>query len=73
MFVHVVLTEDLSEDWTCPTEPPLEVKSLLLLLNIASKPATGTQSYTLTKNKHLKSLKAVKLGLLVHVRVVSYL
>ena len=32
MFVHVVLTEDLREDWTCPTEPPLKIKSLLLLL-----------------------------------------
>ena len=31
MFVHVVLTEDLREDWTCPTEPPLKIKSLLLL------------------------------------------
>ena len=32
MFVHVVLTEDLREDWTCPTEPPLKIKSLLSLL-----------------------------------------
>ena len=29
MFVNVVLTEDLREDWTCPTEPPLKIKSLL--------------------------------------------
>ena len=42
--------------------------------NIASKPATGTpQSYTLTKNRHLTSLKAVELGSLVHVRVLSNL
>ena len=32
MFVHVVLKEDLREDWTCPTEPPLKIKLLLLLL-----------------------------------------
>ena len=32
MFVHVVLTEDLREDWTCPTEPPHKIKSSLLLL-----------------------------------------
>ena len=30
MFVHVVLIEDLREDLTCPTEPPLKLKSLLL-------------------------------------------
>ena len=29
--------------------------------NIAPKPATGMQGYTMTKNKHLTSLKAVKL------------
>ena len=27
--------------------------------NIATKPATGMQRYTLTKNKHLTSLKAI--------------
>ena len=32
MFVHVVLTEDFREDWTCPFEPPLKIKSLLSLL-----------------------------------------
>ena len=36
MFVNVVLTEDLREDWTCPTEPPLKIKSLLLLLLLYS-------------------------------------
>ena len=41
MFVHVVLTEDLREDWTCPTEPPLKIKSLLLLLNME-----GSGSYS---------------------------
>ena len=41
--------------------------------NIASKPATGMLSYTLTKNEHLASLKAVKLGPFVHVREVSNL
>ena len=30
--------------------------------NIGSKPATGMQGLTITKNKHLTSLKAVKLG-----------
>ena len=25
------LSENLREDWTCPTEPPLKIKSLLLL------------------------------------------
>ena len=30
--------------------------------NIASKPATGMQVYTMTKNKNLTSLKAVELG-----------
>ena len=39
--------------------------------DIASKPATGTQRCTLTKSKHLASVKAVKFGSLVHVRVVS--
>ena len=34
--------------------------------NIASKTATGLQGYTMTKNKHLTSLKAVELRLLVH-------
>ena len=23
LYVYVVLIEDLREDWTCPTEPPL--------------------------------------------------
>ena len=32
--------------------------------NIASKPANGMQGYSMTKNKHLASLKAVKLRLL---------
>ena len=41
--------------------------------NIASKPATGMQSYTLTKSKHLTSLKAVELGSLEHVQDVSNL
>ena len=39
--------------------------------NIASKPATGMQRYTMTKNLHLTSLKAVELGSLVHVMDVS--
>ena len=34
--------------------------------NIDSKPATGMQGYTMTKNKHLTSLKAVELRSLVH-------
>ena len=37
MFVHVVLTEDLREDWTCPTEPPLKIKSLLLLAHLSRR------------------------------------
>ena len=41
--------------------------------NIASKPGTGTSSYTLTKNKLSTALKAVELGSLVFVRVVSSL
>ena len=34
--------------------------------HIASKPAAGMQGYTMTKNKHLMSLKAVELRSLVH-------
>ena len=48
-------------------------KHLRYQSNIASKPSIGMQSYTLTKNKHLMSLKAVELRSLVHVRDVSNL
>ena len=34
--------------------------------NNASKPATGMQGYTMIKNTHLTSLKAVELRSLVH-------
>ena len=39
----------------------------------ASKPATGIQRYTLIKNQHLTSLKAVEFGSLVRVRDTSNL
>ena len=34
--------------------------------NIASKPATGMQGYTIKSSKHLTSLKSVELRSLVH-------
>ena len=36
--------------------------------NIASKHDTGMQRYTISKNKHLMSFKAVELGSLAHPR-----
>ena len=41
--------------------------------NIASNQVTGTQSYALTKTTRLTALKAVELGSLVLIRVVSIL
>ena len=37
--------------------------------NIVSKPAPGMQGCTMTKNKHLTSLKAVRLISLLHCRI----
>ena len=41
--------------------------------NIAPKPATGKQGYSMTQNKHLTPLKAVELWSLAHVRDLSNL
>lgn len=41
--------------------------------NIASRPATGTQGYTMVNDKHLTSLESVRLGSSVHERDLSKL
>ena len=64
--------EDLREDWTCPTEPPLKIKSLLLLLLLQHLPFRGKIILLIFpyKNLHFESFVIPAINVLLSSKIL---